>query len=371
MIRFRNRTVVIERWRLSMDPLLPVVLILMAWALSERYYPEVMFLETKLEYWLLGGFTALFITISIIVHEIGHSLMARKLNIPIERIHLYLFGGMAELQHRPHSARQEFWIAIAGPIASLLLAGLSWVMYTHVLTPAHLPFYFFRFLAIINLMIGAFNLLPIFPLDGGRLMRAFIWAVNGNYIRASAITKNIGSIFVGLLLVVAVMDYLYFESAYVMIGGILALYMMYTYYSGRYELNYAPNPEELIHVIPHVSDTRKMVQSIAEKRKKVVRRCIFPILENDNDELQVIHGKHIATEEFHIDPATIRTAGKGDFIDLDEPETWHKSVSFNAEWVPVFKENTFVGMCDARELRFWMEQNDGVLGAWPELSGKL
>lgn len=351
-----------------MDPLLPIVLILMAWALSERYYPEVMFLDSRLEYWLLGGFTALFITVSIIVHEIGHSLMARRLNIPIERIHLYLFGGMAELQHRPHSARQEFWIAIAGPVASLLLAWLSWIMYTHFLTPVHLPYYFFRFLALINLMIGAFNLLPIFPLDGGRLMRAFIWAVQGNYIRASAITKQIGSLFVGLLLIVAVVDYLYIESDYAMIGGILALYMMYTYYSGRYELNYAPSPEDLIHVIPHSSDTRKMVQSIAEKRKKVIRRCIFPILENDDKDLQVIHGRHIVSEEFFIDPATIQIAQKGDFINLDKPDTWHKSVSFNAEWVPVYKENTFVGMCDARELRFWMEQNDGIIGTWPDLN---
>jgi len=366
MIGFKNGSVVIEKWRLSMDPLLPIVILLMAWALSERYYPEVMALDSSLEYWLLGGFTALFITVSIVVHELGHSLMARRLHIPIERIHLYLFGGMAELQHRPHYARQEFWIAIAGPVASLLLAGISWVFYSWILTPAHLPYYFFRFMALINLMIGIFNLLPIFPLDGGRLLRAVIWRIQGNYIMASSLTKKIGSVFVGLLLLLAVTDYILIESSYTLIGGILALYMFYTHYTGRYELNYAPHPEELIHLFPQANDTQEMVRAIARQRVRVIRRCIFPILESV-EQHQVIEGKHIRSVEFSIDPGIIRPAGPGDYINLDEPLTWHKSVSFNAEWLPVYKEDAFIGMCDARELRFWMEQNNGVLELWPSM----
>jgi Zn-dependent protease len=361
MKRFWPRSFTIERLRLSMDPLLPVVLLLMAWALSERYYPEVVTLASRPDYWILGGFTALFITVSIVVHELGHSYMAGIMAIPIERIHLYLFGGMAELQHRPHKAGQEFWIAIAGPVASLLLSGVAWLVSELVFTPAHMPYYFFRFLAIINLLIGLFNLLPIFPLDGGRILRSLLWKIKGNYITASRLTRQTGRAFVALLLIGTTTDYLYFQSGYAIIAGILALYMFYTYYTGRYELSYSPQPDELIHIVHHENDTQKMVESIASRRKRVLKRCIFPVLESELAH-QVVDGRYIRTESFHIDISAVRTAGEGDYIDLDVPETWHKSVSFNAEWVPVYKNGAFIGMCDAQELRFWIEQNDEITG---------
>ncbi len=346
-----------------MDPLLPIVLLIMAWALSERYYPGVMFLENRYEYWLLGGFTAVFITVSIVVHELGHSVMARYLNIPIERIHLYLFGGMAELQHRPHRASQEFLIAAGGPVASLALAVISWFIYDVILNPVYLPYYFFRFLALINLLIGLFNLLPIFPLDGGRLLRSLLWSIEGNYISASRRTKAIGSFFIAVLLILAFADYFFIESGYALVGGILAMYMFYTFHTGRYELNYAPRADDLIHPVTHQHDTSSMVKDIAEKRSRVIRRCIFPILES-TDQIQVIEGRHIVSESFDIDPFSVRPAGEGDLIDLNNPQTWQSSVSFNAEWLPVYKDEVFIGMCDARELRFWMQQNGGVPGIW-------
>ncbi len=364
MIAFRNRNVVIDKWRLSMDPLLPVVILVMAWALSERYYPGLMYLESSFEYWLLGGFTALFITVSIIIHELGHSFTARRLNIPIERIHLYLFGGMAELQHRPHVARQELWIAVAGPVASLTLAFICWFIYEVILSPEFLPYYFFRFTALINLLIGLFNLLPIFPLDGGRLLRALLWALDGNYIKASARTKAIGSVFIAFLLMLAVADYFFMDSGYALIGGILAMYMFYTFHTGRYELSYSPRADDLIHTVSGDNGTREMVQDIAKHRSRVIHRCIFPVLENTGG-IQVIEGRHITTEAFHIDPESVRVAGEGDYIDLDKPETWRSSVKFNAEWVPVYRSDAFLGMCDARELRFWMQQKQGVLELWP------
>lgn len=357
--RLSERNIRVERWRLTIDPLLPVVLVLLAWALSARYYPEVMHLGSTWEYWIMGGLTAIFISVSIIVHELGHSLTARALHIPIERIHLYLFGGMAELQHRPHQPRQEFWIALAGPLASFALAGAAWVIYELVLTPAHQPYYFFRFVALINFMIGLFNLMPIFPLDGGRLLRSFLWSLKGNYISASRATRQAGSFLAAGLLLLAIADYMLLDSGYALIGGILAMYMFYTHYSGRVELSYAPRPDELVHLINHNDSTSQMISAVTGNGRRVLHRCIFPVLEQPADEQkQVIEGQHIREESYHLDPSSIRNARPGDYIDMESPETYAPSVRFNAEWIPVFREGRFIGMCDAREMRFWIQQHE-------------
>ncbi|MCH8486589.1 MAG: site-2 protease family protein [Candidatus Cyclonatronum sp.] len=370
---FKYRHVIINRWRLSVDPLLPLVLIVLAWGLSTRYYPEMLYLPGALQYWVLGGLTAVFITISILIHELGHSTVARWLNIPIERIHLYLFGGMAELQHRPHAARQEFWIALAGPLASLALAVISWVMYAVVLDPTYMAWYFFRFLALINLLIALFNLLPIFPLDGGRLLRSFLWGVTGNYLRASWLTKRSGSVITGILLLMALIDYTWLKSDYVIFSGILALYMMYTWNSGRYELNYMPAARDLIQHIPVAGTctTEELVKQMIPSQKTLLSRCIFPVMDVESGR-QVVEGELLRSTDFTVGPQNIRPAQTGDYIALDEPESWAATVSFNAEWVPVYKAGRFIGMCDAKELRFWMQQNEGAIHLWiPEKESRL
>lgn len=365
----RYRHVQINRWRLSVDPLLPVVIVLLAWGLSSRYYPEMLHLPYTWQYWMLGGLTAVFITVSILIHELGHSTVARWLNIPIERIHLYLFGGMAELQHRPHLARQEFWIALAGPLASLGIALFSWVMYALVLDPTYMAWYFFRFLALINLLIALFNLLPIFPLDGGRLLRSLLWGVSGNYLRASWLTKRAGSYIAAILLLLALADYTWFQSDYVIFSGILALYMMYTWYSGRYELNYMPRAEDLIQTVPEADSTEDMVKQMVPVQRSMLRRCIFPVLEHPGGR-NVIEGQLLHRYNYTIETHSVRPAVAGDYIGLDEPESWAEAVVFNAEWVPVYKSGRFIGMCDAKELRFWLQQNEGALRLWvPEKAG--
>ncbi|AXJ00636.1 Zn-dependent protease (includes SpoIVFB) [Cyclonatronum proteinivorum] len=368
---FRNRNVQISRWRLSIDPLLPLVLLLLAWALSSRYYPEMLYLSAAWKYWMLGGLTAVFITVSILIHELGHSSVARALNIPIERIHLYLFGGMAELQHRPHAARQEFWIALAGPMASLGVALFSWVMYALVLDPTFMAWYFFRFLALINLLIALFNLLPIFPLDGGRLLRSVIWAVNGNYLRASWLTKRAGSFIAGLLLLLALADYTWLQSDYVIFSGILALYMMYTWYSGRYELNYMPSAGDLIRPAPEAETTQALVEQLMPPREQLLKRCIFPVLEHGEPyERLIIEGKVLNSAADDISQLPAKPAVTGDFIDLDEPNSWSSSVVYNAEWIPVYHSGRVVGMCDAKELRFWLQQNENAIHLWLPRTGK-
>ena len=117
---------------------------------------------------LLGG---LLLFGSVLLHELGHSLIARRLRVPIEGIDLHLFGGVAKMAGPPRSPRDEMWIAVAGPVVSLLLGAIfsAWLYLQQTAAPSWVPW-----LAGANWMLGLFNLLPALPMDGGRVFRAWL-----------------------------------------------------------------------------------------------------------------------------------------------------------------------------------------------------
>jgi Zn-dependent protease/predicted transcriptional regulator len=127
--------------------------------------------------------TSLLFFLSIVLHELGHSLVALSRGIPVRSITLFIFGGVAQTERDADSARSEFWIAIAGPIVSFVLAGLffvlSWI-FAGVSEPAAVAF---SWLAFINFVVAVFNLVPGFPLDGGRVFRAAVWGLSGDAVR--------------------------------------------------------------------------------------------------------------------------------------------------------------------------------------------
>lgn len=143
--------------------------------------------------------TVLLFFFSILFHEMSHSLVAKKRGIPVERISLFIFGGMAQIKKEPDNPYSEFVMAIAGPVASFFLAiifGTIWV-FTRFVSIIGEPV---KYLALINVILGVFNLLPGYPLDGGRIARAIIWKVTGNFKRATFIASNIGRV-IGFLII--------------------------------------------------------------------------------------------------------------------------------------------------------------------------
>ncbi len=136
---------------------------------------------------------------SVLVHEMSHSLVARSKGTPVKRITLFLFGGMAQIEKEPETPMNEFVMAIAGPAASFVLAiifGIVWLLtgqYEIIREP-------FRYLTIINIILGIFNMLPGFPLDGGRVLRSIIWKVTDNLRRATYIASTAGRI-IGFLII--------------------------------------------------------------------------------------------------------------------------------------------------------------------------
>jgi len=169
-----------------------IVFFLFSFTLAGNYFPQQIPGLAETVYWLLGfGVTILFF-VSVLVHELSHSLVAIKEGIPIKTITLFIFGGVAQLQEEPKNPTAELRITVAGPLASLGMAALFGLVY--LLAPAGQPLTEgLAFLARINLIVAVFNLIPAFPLDGGRIMRAFLWRRWDNLLRATKIAVTTGS----------------------------------------------------------------------------------------------------------------------------------------------------------------------------------
>lgn len=174
-----------------------------ATGILEEFYPD----WTDGRRWVAASAISVIFFFSILLHEMSHSLLARRYGIPVAGITLFIFGGVSSLSKEPDNARQEFMIAIVGPFISLALALLFGLGYL-VLTPIEEGAGGVAGnLAVINLLIGIFNLLPGFPLDGGRVLRSFFWLNNRNVLDATRLASNVGQAVAYLIMGLGVISF--------------------------------------------------------------------------------------------------------------------------------------------------------------------
>ena len=141
--------------------------------------------------WSLGVLTSLLFFGSVLFHELSHSVVARHYRIPVASITLFFFGGIASITRDPERPGQEFLMAAAGPASSYVLAGAFWLL--ALATPADsMPNVLANWLAGTNALLATFNLLPGFPLDGGRVFRSIVWGITKNYSRSTRIASRVG-----------------------------------------------------------------------------------------------------------------------------------------------------------------------------------
>lgn len=166
---------------------------LIVWSLASGYLPQVLPGLGPGAYLALAIAAMLGLFGSLILHELAHSLVARRYGLGIGGITLFLFGGVAELLDEPKSAGSEFWIAIAGPVMSFVLAALFGL--AAMATGAEgIVGTILAYLASINLVLAVFNLLPAFPLDGGRVLRAWLWHRSGDMLEATRKASGAGTV---------------------------------------------------------------------------------------------------------------------------------------------------------------------------------
>jgi Zn-dependent protease/CBS domain-containing protein len=180
-----------------------LIFILITWTLATSYFPSEFKTWPVAEYWIVGGITAILLFISVLLHEIGHSVVAMRYKIPVRKITLFIFGGIAQIGSEPPYAMAEFWIAIAGPMVSFALAGLFGILQP-VFTSISPILALAKYLAYINGTLGLFNLIPGFPLDGGRVFRAIVWGVTHNFRRATLIAANVGRLIAFIFIIFGV-----------------------------------------------------------------------------------------------------------------------------------------------------------------------
>ncbi|MCP4317688.1 MAG: CBS domain-containing protein [Hyphomicrobiales bacterium] len=188
-----------------------LIAILISWSLATAYFPFALPDQSAGTYWVMGIAGLIGLAFSIVAHEFAHSLMARRFEMDIRHITLFVFGGVAELEGEPPNAKAEFVVAIVGPLMSFAVAfGFYSVAHLIELLGSSAPAVAVAtYLATINFALAVFNLAPAFPLDGGRVFRALLWRIKGDYVRATQIAANVGVLFGFLLMVFAMVNAFY------------------------------------------------------------------------------------------------------------------------------------------------------------------
>jgi len=172
---------------------------LITWTMAVGYYPAEFKNWPQSMYWIIGAVTAIMLFVSVLLHELGHSIMALHYKIRVKGITLFIFGGVSELGAEPSSAGAQFWISLSGPLVSFALGALLFLLqpvFSQVVPLLALC----KYLVFINIILGLFNLIPGFPLDGGGVLRSIVWAMTKNMRIATLIAANIGR-FIAYLLI--------------------------------------------------------------------------------------------------------------------------------------------------------------------------
>lgn len=208
------------RWRImrllgipiSIDVSWLIIIAFLTWSFAfefpqelHQYFPGATALPTY-DYWIMGLITAVAFFGCILLHELGHAVVARARGMPISGITLFLLGGVSELGDEPPSAATEFLMAIAGPAVSLVLAIACWLLAIagYRANWPHPVVLVLGYLAAVNAMVLVFNMLPAFPLDGGRVFRSIVWGATGNLRRSTFWAALIGRAFGWLMMGVGI-----------------------------------------------------------------------------------------------------------------------------------------------------------------------
>jgi len=185
--------------------------VLVTWSLAVGVFPMMKPDLPATTYWLMGVAGVIGLFLSIVLHELSHSLVARRYGLPMKGITLFIFGGVAEMDREPSEPRSEFAMAIAGPAASVAISALCYGLTRlsgALAWPVELTTVLL-YLAVINIALVAFNLIPAFPLDGGRVLRSALWRWKGDLGWATRLASRIGSGFGVALIVLGVVSVLF------------------------------------------------------------------------------------------------------------------------------------------------------------------
>lgn len=180
------------------------IFLLLAWGLASGFFPAMYPDMGAAARWMLGAAAAVLLFVSVLLHELAHSVVAKSFKMPVRKITLFFFGGVASIPGEGITPKKEFWMAIAGPLFSLCLGFLFFAVFklsTIIYVTA-----ICRYLYFINFVLAGFNLVPGFPLDGGRVLRSILWAIYKDVKKATRIAAYGGKVFAVILIVMGFLN---------------------------------------------------------------------------------------------------------------------------------------------------------------------
>ena len=203
---------------LRIDWSVAVIFWLLVWGLATISFPALAGGYTGAEYWIVGFFTTVVFLASLLAHELSHSIVANRRDIKVRDITLWLFGGVSSLEGEARTPRSDFEIAIAGPATSIVLGFVfgAFAILLYAIGTAHLAIAAFGWLGVINLVLAFFNLMPAAPLDGGRVLRAWLWHRTGDHDAAALSAARAGHVFGWVLVGLGLLEFM----AGATVGGI-------------------------------------------------------------------------------------------------------------------------------------------------------
>ncbi|HZS79403.1 MAG TPA: site-2 protease family protein [Ktedonobacteraceae bacterium] len=181
-----------------------IILVFLTWSLASGWFPALYHGWSPVTYWVTGFIASLLLFLSVLLHELAHSLVARARGLPVKSITLFIFGGVSNIEQEPKQPGIEFQMAVVGPLTSLVIGGICFLLQLplrNVNSPVTATL---GYLALTNILLGIFNLLPGFPLDGGRVLRSIVWKVSGSLRTATRVATIVGSIIAYLFILVGI-----------------------------------------------------------------------------------------------------------------------------------------------------------------------
>jgi Zn-dependent protease/CBS domain-containing protein len=184
-----------------------IILVLLTWSLASSWFAQLFPGWATTTYWIVAFISALLLFGCVLVHELAHALVAQASGLTVRNITLFIFGGVAHVEEDMKRPGVEFRVAIAGPLASFLLAGVAFLLVLPLRGSGASAEAALDYLAVANFLLGAFNLLPGFPLDGGRVLRSIIWKATGNFKKSTRIASSVGQAFAYVFILLGIIGF--------------------------------------------------------------------------------------------------------------------------------------------------------------------
>lgn len=340
------------------------IVVLAILGMAGSYYTQSQQSYSASQYWAMGAAAALLFFVSILIHELAHSFVSMRHGVKVTSIRLLIFGGLSQSEAEPKTGRHEFLIAISGPAASMILGVCFLIVYVsfYFTNRMHPVARVSEFLALANICLGGLNLIPGFPFDGGRILRAFLWDRWDDMTRATKIVSQIGNGVALFLIVFGILQFLVTQSLFFgMLIIFLGLFMKHSA-AGSYQAAIMKRTLEGIQVKQVMSESFASVDwliSVTDFVQDYIykyKHTDFPVFNRDEFVgMASLEGVKSVSKELRGFKQVRDIMIPVEMVPFlnpaeDATEALSRMISADIEQMPVMEDGQFMGIASRRDI---------------------